>query len=242
MRVDIWSDLVCPWCYLGKKRFERALDAAGLGDRVEVVYRSFQLDPGFPRGETRDQAEVLAAKFGTSREEAARMATDMERTAAGDGLEFRMGGLRYGNTFDAHRLVQCAAGQGTGPRMVERLFRAHFSEQRSLFDRDSLVLLATEAGVGEATAGRVLDDGDAYADAVRADLDLARRLGVSGVPFFVLDGRYGVSGAQPVEVLARALATAAGVDERAADPTGGEGGAACAVPDGAARSGSGSAG
>ncbi|WP_016698320.1 DsbA family oxidoreductase, partial [Actinoalloteichus spitiensis] len=232
MRVDIWSDLVCPWCYLGKRRFERALDAAGLRDRVEVVYRSFQLDPGFPRGETRDQAEVLAAKFGTSPEEAARMGTEMERRAAEDGLRFRMDGLRYGNTFDAHRLVQSATEQGVGPQVVERLFRAHFCEQRSLFDRDSLVRLVTEAGVDEAEAGRVLDDGDAHADAVRADLELARRLGVSGVPFFVLDGRYGVSGAQPVEVLARALTTAAGVDGRAADPAEGGGGAACAVPDG----------
>ncbi|MCU1684361.1 MAG: protein dithiol-disulfide isomerase [Amycolatopsis sp.] len=204
MRVDVWADLVCPWCYLGKRRFERALAEFEHADEVEVVHHSFQLDPTFPRGEVRDTNEVLIEKYGMTPEQAKKSGVEMEERAAADGLEYTMAGLRMGNTVDAHQLVHLGAEHGIADTVMERLYRAHFTEGRSLFDHDSLVELAADAGLDAEEARRVLTEGT-YAAAVEADGQQARSLGANGVPFFVLDERYGVSGAQPTELFAQAL-------------------------------------
>ncbi|KAA9162977.1 DsbA family oxidoreductase [Amycolatopsis acidicola] len=207
MRVDIWSDVVCPWCYLGKRRFELALAASGRGDEVEVVYRSFELDPRLPRGEQVPKVPELARKFGTGEAEVRAMENRLERLAAEDGLEYHLEGTYMGNTFDAHRLLHLAKARGLQAEATERFFRAYFTEQRSVFDEDSLVELATEAGLDSAEAREVLRS-DAYAADVRADVAEARELGANGVPFFVLDNRFGVSGAQSVETFTAALSRA----------------------------------
>jgi predicted DsbA family dithiol-disulfide isomerase len=207
MRVEIWADLVCPFCYLGKRRFEKAL--AGFEHRaaVEVVHRSFELDPHMPKGETVGQTEMLVGKYGVAAERAAGMQAQLERTAAAEGLEYHLTDGKTGNTFDAHRLVHLAQAAGIGEPVIERFYRAHFTERRSLFDRDSLVALAAEAGLDAAEARRVLD-GEAFTDAVLADEREAHELGATGVPFFVIADRYAVSGAQPAELFAEALTRA----------------------------------
>ncbi|MEU5876083.1 DsbA family oxidoreductase [Spirillospora sp. NPDC047279] len=207
MRVEIWSDLVCPWCYIGKRRFESALASFEHRDQVEVVHRSFQLDPTQSGVEDRD--EMLAAKFGLTRERAARMNEEMAARAAQDGLEYNLSGTVVGNTADAHRLIHLGAAEGVQDAVVETLYKAHFTDRRSLFDHGSLVELAVEAGLDGDRAREVLESGK-YGAEVAAEHREAQRLGATGVPFFVVDRRYGVSGAQPAqaftEVLSRAWA------------------------------------
>jgi predicted DsbA family dithiol-disulfide isomerase len=195
MRVDIWSDLVCPWCYVGKRRFEKALARFDNRDEVQIVHRSFQLNSAAPRDRTSNRREMLMQKYGLSPAQAAEMDTRMTRTAAAEGLEFHLDGALTGNTFDAHRLVHLAHAHGLQDQVIERLYRAYFSEQRSLFTQDSLVALATEAGLTRDEAAATLLD-NRYAEAVKEDIEIARQLGVTGVPFFVIDDRYGISGAQ----------------------------------------------
>ena len=209
MRIDVWSDLVCPWCYIGKRRLERALAAAPEAPQVEIIHRSFQLNPSAPEGTTSLRRDYLRTKYGWSPSQAARIDAEMEQRAAADGLEYHLtaDGLT-GNTFDAHRLIHLARGRGRQDETVERFFRAYFTEQRSLFDRASLETLAVDAGLGADEARRVLAGHD-YADAVTHDLREARALGVSGVPFFVFDRRLGVSGAQPVDTFVDAIKRAA---------------------------------
>jgi predicted DsbA family dithiol-disulfide isomerase len=204
MQVEIWSDVVCPWCYLGKRRFEQALASFEHGDEVEVVYRSFELDPTAAPGVTTPTVGMLTKKYGLSATEADAAQRQMEDRAAQDGLEFHMDGLVSGNTRDAHRLLQLAKDRGQQAELAERLHRAYFTEGRSIFDADSLTELAAEAGLDRAEAMAVLA-GDAYADAVEADEAMAHSLGANGVPFFVIDRRYGISGAQPAPALAQAL-------------------------------------
>ena len=208
MRIDIWSDIVCPWCYIGKRRFERALEGFEHRDRVQIVHRSFQLDPISPPGEVRNHRDNLMAKYGMSEEQANAAQLKMERTAADEGLEFHLVGGVTGNTFDAHRLLHLAKERGVQDTAIERFFRAHFTEQRSIFDHGSLAAVAAEAGLDADEISRVLIS-DAFADEVKADNEQARAYGASGVPFFVFDNRYGVSGAQPSEVFAEALERAA---------------------------------
>ena len=207
MRIDIWSDLVCPWCYVGKRRFEQALAAFEHSDAVEVVHRSFQLNPSAPKGETAPRRDVLKAKYGLTDAQADQMDAKMERTAAEAGLEYHLAGGLTGNTFDAHRLLHLARDRGLQDAAIERFYRAYFTERRSLFDRESLVTLAVEAGLTRQEVQSVLE-GDAYADAVKADGEEARAAGANGVPFYVIDGRYAVSGAQPAHVFVETLARA----------------------------------
>jgi|CXWL01.1.fsa_nt_gi predicted DsbA family dithiol-disulfide isomerase len=220
MRIDVWSDLVCPWCYIGKRRLERALADFDHRDEVEVVHRSFQLRPDTAAGSLMPRRQMLKEKYHLSDDQVETMDEKMERLAADDGLDYNLSGGVSGNTLDAHRLVHHARTLGQQDAVVERLFRAYFTEQRSIFERDSLVELATEVGVDPTETRRVLS-GDAYAEAVKADHDQASALGARGVPFFVLDGRYGISGAQSVETFGSALqrawsATHANEGQRAA--------------------------
>jgi predicted DsbA family dithiol-disulfide isomerase len=208
MQIHIWSDIVCPWCYIGKRRFERALDALPQRDRVEVTHRSFQLDPTRPRGATSSRRSMLMAKYRRSAAEVLEMDEKMEALAAAEGLEYHLTDANLtGNTLDAHQLLHLARTHGLQNAMLERLYRAYFTEQRSLFDRESLVNLAGETGVDESEARQALEDGR-FSDAVAKDLNDARQIGVTGVPFFVVDGRYAVSGAQSPDVFSQLLTRA----------------------------------
>jgi predicted DsbA family dithiol-disulfide isomerase len=200
VRIEIWSDVVCPWCYIGRRRFEKALAAFQHRDSVEVTHRSFQLDPTAEPGGSRNAVESLSAKYGIPEEQARAAMVRVEEIARSEGLEYRLASTGTGNTFDAHRVVHLTAEHGLQDTMVERLFRAHFLEGRSVFDRNGLVELGAEVGLDPAEVARVLADGT-YADAVRQDALQAQALGATGVPFFVADRRYGVAGAQPAEVL-----------------------------------------
>ncbi len=204
MKVEIWSDIVCPWCAIGKRRFETALADFSHRDEVEVVWRSFELDPHAPRERPEDLATHLAGKYRTSRERALLMERHMTDVAASEGLTFRLERARPGNTFDAHRLLHLAADRGRQDTVKERLLTAYLTDGEPIGDCDTLVRLAAEAGIDAGEARAVLH-GDAYAGAVRTDEREAQALGVTAVPFFVIDRRYGVSGAQPAQVMEEAL-------------------------------------
>lgn len=207
LRIDVWADLICPWCYIGKRRLEAALADAKV--EAEVVWRSFELSPNAgTRTEVGDVA-YLAKKLGMPAARAQQMIDNVTRTAAADGLEYHLDRTRTGSSFDGHRVVHLAQAHGKQAAMIERLMRAHFSEGQALDDHATLAALAAEVGLPEVETRELLA-GDRLAAAVRDDEARARQLGISGVPFFVLDGKLGVSGAQPVEVFAQALAQAAG--------------------------------
>jgi len=208
VRVEIWSDVVCPWCYIGKRRFERALAAFEHRDEVEVRWRSFELDPHAPReGGDEEPAARLARKYGMTVEEARAAQDRVTGLAAEEGLAYRLDAARPANTFDAHRLLHLAADRGVQGAVKEGLMAAHFTAARPIGDPETLVAVAAEAGLDEAAAREVLA-GDAYAEDVAADERDAAELGISGVPFFVLDRRYGISGAQPAELIHQALTRA----------------------------------
>ena len=204
MLVEIWSDVVCPWCAIGKARFEAALAAFPGAGQVQVRYRSFELDPQAPRRVEGSYVERLAGKYGTTVEQAESMVERMTAQARQEGLEFRFDRAQPGNTFDAHRLLHLAADRGLQRRLKGRLFSAYLSEGVAIGDPAVLQQLAVDVGLDEVEVKEVLA-GDAYADAVRADERQAMAYGISGVPFFVLDRRLGVSGAQPASMLQRAL-------------------------------------
>lgn len=197
MRIEIWADVICPWCYIGRARFEKSLAAFDRRDEVEVVHRSFELDP--TRSSVEPLLDYLGAKFGAR---AAEMEDGVAALARAEGLEYRQDRM-IGNTFDVHRLLHLAAAQGVQSSLLDTVLRANFGQARSLFDVESLVELADEAGVSDAR--KTLEDPEAFADEVRADELKARQLGVSGVPFVVLDGRLAVAGAQESETFTQAL-------------------------------------
>ncbi|MBW8803466.1 MAG: DsbA family oxidoreductase, partial [Catenulisporales bacterium] len=205
MRVEIWSDVACPWCYIGKARFEQGLAGFEHKGQVEVVYRSFELDPSLPKGTVSDVIPMLAKKYGMSLEQAHAAEARVASNAHDSGLDYILGAHDVGNTFDMHRLIHFAAEKGKQKELVGVLFHHHFADERSLFDDDRLVELAAEAGLDAAEVRAVLADETAYADAVRADEAEAAALGANGVPFFVLDRKFGVSGGQPAEVFTQAL-------------------------------------
>ncbi|MFJ8001906.1 DsbA family oxidoreductase [Streptomyces sp. NPDC096310] len=205
MRVEIWSDIACPWCYIGKARFEKGLAGFAHRDEVEVVHRSFELDPRLAKGETGTVIDMLAAKTGRSHEEARAMEENVASNARSEGLGYLVDGRDYGSTFDIHRVLHLAKARGRQDALLDLVYRANFAEERSVFDEDTLVGLAVEAGLGDAEVRAVLADPDAYAADVRADQREAAELGANGVPFFVLDRRYGVSGGQPAELFTQAL-------------------------------------
>lgn len=204
MRVAIWSDVVCPWCYIGKRRLEKALGAFAHAGDVEIEWHSFELDPRAPRVVEGDPATRLAAKYGMTRDEAVANQARLTALAADEGLAFRLAESRSGNTFDAHRLLHLAADRGVQGAAKERLLAAYLTEGEAIGDPDTLVRLVSEAGV-DAEEARLVLASDKYADAVRADERRAQELGITGVPFFVMGGRYAVPGAQPVELLLEAL-------------------------------------
>jgi predicted DsbA family dithiol-disulfide isomerase len=204
VRIEVWSDVVCPWCYIGKRRLETALARFPHRDEVEVVWRSFQLDPSVPEGQTHPTLPALAAKYGRPVEEMRAMMRHVEETAAGEGLEYSLADGVSGNTLLAHELVHLAAERGLQAQTKERLLHAYFEEGRPVFDVDSLAPLAVEVGLDEAEVRAALAD-HRYRPAVLADIATAQQLGATGVPFFVVDRRYGAAGAQPADVLLQLL-------------------------------------
>jgi predicted DsbA family dithiol-disulfide isomerase len=206
LRIDVWSDIACPWCYVGKRRLEAALARFPHRDAVEVIWRAFELDASAPR--VRDAAasyaERLSKKYGSGVAEAEAMIRRMTDVAAADGLDFRFDRIRPGNTFDAHRLLHLGHERGAQDAVKERFLRAYMTEGEAIGDPDALSRLSREAGLDADEVAGVLAT-DTYAREVRDDEAEARALGISGVPFFVFGGRFGVSGAQPAEVLLRAL-------------------------------------
>ncbi|MEV7817814.1 DsbA family oxidoreductase [Streptomyces flaveolus] len=204
MRVEIWTDVACPWCYVGRARFDRGLAAFEHRDEVEVVHRSFELNPRAENG-TVPIIDAVAAQYGRTREQQVAREEQAAAMAREVGLDFRVGGRVFGNTFDVHRLIHFARTHGRQAEMMDLAFRANFAEERSIYDGETLVALAVEAGLDEASARKVLDDPAAFAADVRADERLAADMGAGGVPFFVLNRRYGVSGVQSPETFTRAL-------------------------------------
>jgi len=200
MHVEIWSDIACPWCYVGKRRFEAALAAFEQRDLVRVTWRSFELDPSAPRERVGDHATHLAEKYGTSREQALTMHETMTDVAAAEGLDFRFDLVRSGSTFDAHRLLHLAGALGIQDALKEGLMRAYLSEGELMSDPALLERVALDAGLARDDV-RDLLAGDRYAAEVREDERTAASLGISAVPFFVIDRAIGAAGAQSPDVL-----------------------------------------
>jgi predicted DsbA family dithiol-disulfide isomerase len=203
MRVDIWSDVICPWCYVGKARFEKALSSFPQRDQVEVVYHSFELDPSSPRGQRDSNLAMLSKKFGKSQAEALAMDDHVGSLARAEGLGFDSE-RPVGNTFDIHRVLHLGLDRGVQQKLVNAVNEAYFGQARDVFDHGVLTEVAAGAGLDAEEVGKVLDS-DSYADAVRQDELQARQIGISGVPFFVFDMALGASGAQPTELFTSAL-------------------------------------
>jgi predicted DsbA family dithiol-disulfide isomerase len=204
MKVEIWSDVVCPWCYIGKRRFEAALDRFAHASDVEVLWRSFELNPSAPAVVEGDLVRRLAAKYGVSRQQAEAMNDRVTRIADDEGLSFRLDIARPGRTFDAHRVIHLAADRGVQDAVKEQLLAAYQCNGEPIGDHEVLVRAAIAGGLDEAEVRAVLA-GSQYEDEVRNDEREAEQIGVGGVPFFVFDRRYAVSGAQSPDVLLDAL-------------------------------------
>lgn len=204
MQIEIWSDIMCPFCYIGKRRFERALAEFPGKEGVKVTWRSFQLDPGLVTDPSVNAAQSLADKKGWSAAQAAQAQRQVSQMAAGEGLHYDFGKLVVANSFDAHRFTHFAKQHGKQSEAEEALFAAHFTEGRNIDDPQVLETLGAAIGL-DPLAVRATLASDAFADAVEEDLELAHQFGISGVPFFVFDRKYAVSGAQAVSVFQRTL-------------------------------------
>lgn len=204
MQIEIWSDVICPWCYIGKRRFEMALANFTRRKGVSVIWRSFELDPNSPLQYPDTLEEMLAHKYGVSTQQAAAMNARVTALAKEVGLEFRLKNARPGNTFNAHRLLHFAAMQQLGDRAAERIMHAYFSESLPVGDRAALARLAPEFGITENEVLAMLES-TKYSDEVHADELRAAELSITGVPFFLFNEKLSVSGAQPVEVFAEVL-------------------------------------
>lgn len=204
MKVEIWSDMVCPFCYIGKRRFEAALEQFPNKDEIDVVFRSFELDPNAPRDVDHDVHDMLAAKYGMSREQAKAMNANVGGQAKELGLDYVFDTMILTNTFDSHRLSHFADRYGKKKEMTERLFKAYFTESKHIGDHETLADLAAEVGIDRNEAANVLA-GDEYTNEVQADEQEGAKIGIRGVPFFVINRKYAISGAQSSEVFLNAL-------------------------------------
>ncbi|ACJ33987.1 DsbA family oxidoreductase [Anoxybacillus flavithermus] len=204
MKIEIWSDFVCPFCYIGKRRLEEALSSFPHRENVEIIFRSFELDPNAKKETSLSIHEMIARKYGISVDEAKRANADIGKQAAALGLTFHFETMKPTNTFDAHRLAQYAKEKGKLDEVVERLFYAYFTESKRISDRNVLLELAEVAGLDRKEVEMMLDS-ERYAEHVRNEEAIAAQLGVRGVPFFVLNQKYAISGAQPVDVFRQAL-------------------------------------
>ncbi|WP_104055718.1 MULTISPECIES: DsbA family protein [unclassified Arthrobacter] len=207
MKIDIWSDIACPWCYIGKRRFEAALAAFPHRNEVEVTWRSYQLDPSLPAHYDGTEVQYLSERKGIDPQQLAGMLEQVTAQAAGEGLSYDFDSLVVANSFPAHRLIHLARAEGgseAADAVKEALLSAHFEKGQDIGSTEVLIGIGAAAGVDPDRVRSMLAT-DEYTDAVNADIAQARSLGVSGVPFFVLDEKYGISGAQPVELFTSAL-------------------------------------
>jgi predicted DsbA family dithiol-disulfide isomerase len=209
LSIEVWSDIACPWCYVGKRRLETALHQFPHADHVTVSWHAFELDPSAPamRDPVQSYAERIAKKYGSSVAHADTMIQRMVEIAAAEGLPFDFERIRPGNTFQAHRLLHLAKQHGLQDALKERLLRGYLCEGAAIGDNATLLRIAGEVGLDADAAQAVLST-DLYASEVRADEAEAHTLGVDGVPFFLIGRRYAVAGAQPAELLLRAIAKA----------------------------------
>jgi predicted DsbA family dithiol-disulfide isomerase len=202
MRIDVWSDVACPWCYVGKRNLEAALAETGL--EAEVHWRAFELDPAAPRSTEHRMDELLAEKYGMSAEQAAAANAQMTETARRAGLDYHLDTVQLANSFDAHRLTKLAEARGLGAAAAERLFAAYFTEGRLISDAGTLVELGVDLGLAEEEVLALLGS-DAFAEEVRSDEATAQEAGFTGVPTFVVDGKFAIPGAQSTETMVRLL-------------------------------------
>jgi predicted DsbA family dithiol-disulfide isomerase len=200
VQIELWSDYACPWCALGLYRLEQAREQFDHGNEITVVHRAFELDPGAPAARTQTMGEMLSAKYGMRPEQITASHAQMAELGRQVGFEFNFERAQLGNTFDAHRVTRLAQGTPGEEALVRRLFTDYFTEGRLLSDHDTLVEAATASGLEEAPV-RALLESDHYAEDVRADEAAARSLDVNGVPFFLINGKWPVPGAQDVETL-----------------------------------------
>ncbi|CAN7373384.1 DsbA family oxidoreductase [Knoellia sp. LjRoot47] len=207
MNVDIWSDIACPWCFIGKRRFESALAGFAHADEVEVTWHSYQLDPSLPDHYDGTELDYLAGRKGMAREQVSEMFEHVAATAAQEGLDYDFERLVVANSRTAHELLHLAKEHGVADAVKEALLSAHFEHGEDIGDRDTLVRIGVAAGLDATVTIEALQT-HRYADAVQADISEAHSLGIQGVPFFVIDRTYGVSGAQPVELFTQALTQA----------------------------------
>jgi predicted DsbA family dithiol-disulfide isomerase len=204
MKIDVWSDVYCPWCYIGKRRLEKALDQFEHRDQIQIVWHSFQLDPNASNESTSTTNELLAKKLGRSLKEIEAKQAQVTALAAEEGLEYHFDKAVPGNSFDAHQLIHLAATHNLQAEMKERLMKAYFTDGLSVSNRDSLVQLAVEVGLNAEEVRRMLE-GQEYAADVYQDVRDAMEIGIHGVPFFIFDEKYAVSGAQQTELFLTAL-------------------------------------
>lgn len=205
MKVEVWSDIMCPFCYIGKKNYEMALKELAGSEEVQVEWKSFQLDPTIPNdGSSQSEFEYLAERKGMSPEQAKGMLDNVANTAKAAGITMNFGQTIVANTLNAHRLLHFAKSHQKGSELKEKLFQAHFTDGLNVGDQNVLVRLATEVGLDADESRKVLDS-DTYAYEVSQDIQEAQNIGVRGVPFFVFDRKYAISGAQPVEVFAQTI-------------------------------------
>ena len=205
LHVDVWSDIACPWCYIGKRKFEAGLAAFDGADDVTVTYHSFELSPDTPQDYDGSVVDFLSAHKGMAPEQVEQMLSQVTTIAADVGLDYDFAAVRQTRTLLAHEALHAARAQGRQLDLVERLFAAYFEEGRHVGSVDELVALGTEAGLDGHALRDALEHGT-YSDAVAQDISQAREYGIQGVPFYVIGGRYGVSGAQQPEVFTQALA------------------------------------
>lgn len=204
MKIEIWSDYVCPFCYIGKRRLEQALDSTGLSKQAEVVMKAFQLDPSTPEDSDAHVAHSLAQKYRVSLEQAKEMIENVAQQARTVGLEYNVDGMKEVNTVKAHRLAKYAEREGVADKVTERLLHDYFIAGKHIGKMDVLLDAAADSGLDRQKTEEVLQS-DEFLDEVKADIDEAAKLGVRGVPFFVINRKYAISGAQPLEAFENAL-------------------------------------
>ena len=208
MKVEIWSDVMCPFCYVGKKHFENALAQLPFKDKIEVEWKSFQLDPTLPvEGASQSTLDYLVNRKGMPKEQIEGMMHHLDQSGAAVGIEFRQDIAIPVNTFRAHRLIHFAQSKGKGNEMEEALFFAHFTAGKNVGDLEVLTDLATSIGLNKDEVVALLQS-EEQTQEVKNDIEEAQALGISGVPFFVVDRKYGISGAQPIDTFAEALTQA----------------------------------
>jgi predicted DsbA family dithiol-disulfide isomerase len=205
MKIEVWSDFVCPFCYIGKRRLEQALAQFPHKDQVEIEYKSFELDPNAPKDSDKNIHELLASKYGMTVEQAKQQNDGIRQHAASVGLTYHFDTMKPTNTFDAHRLAKFAKTKGKEAEITEKLMYAYFTESKHIGDHETLADIAESAGLDRQETLKVLEDKNAYANDVRIDQAIAQQYGIRGVPYFVINQKYAISGAQPTETFINAL-------------------------------------